>query len=291
MTNQVADNNSLANSKDKIVDNPSPAVRDLRLGVDGGAMAVITFLGTGTSSGVPMIACECEVCTSSNKKDNRLRSSILVQSENTSFVIDTTPDFRYQMLREKVKELDAVVYTHSHKDHVAGLDDIRAFNYFQNKPIDIFATLATQEALKQEFSYAFADKKYPGIPELKMHIINTEAFTVGDILVTPVPLLHLHMPVLGFRIKDFTYITDANFISEESKAKIKGSKILILNALRKEKHISHFSLQEAINLSNELGAEQTYFTHLSHQMGLHEVINEELPVGKHLAYDGLSFEV
>ncbi len=257
----------------------------------GGAVAIITFLGTGTSSGVPMIACDCEVCTSPNKKDNRLRSSIMVQSETTTFVIDTTPDFRYQMLREKVKKLDAIVYTHSHKDHVAGLDDIRAFNYFQNKPIDIFATTATQEALKQEFSYAFADKKYPGIPELQLHTIDKDVFTVGDIEVIPIPVMHLHMPVLGFRIKDFTYITDANFISEESRKKIKGSKILVLNALRKKKHISHFTLQEAIDLSNELGAEQTYFTHMSHQMGLHEDINEQLSAGKHLAYDGLRFEI
>lgn len=257
----------------------------------GGEGAVITFLGTGTSSGVPMIACACEVCTSSNPKDKRLRSSILVESANTTFVIDTTPDFRYQMLREEVKKVDAVVFTHSHKDHVAGLDDIRAFNYFQKKAIDVYATEATQAALRKEFSYVFADKKYPGIPDLKLHTIENESFIVGDILVTPIPVMHLDMPVLGFRIKDFTYITDANFISPEAKEKIKGSKILVLNALRKEKHVSHFTLDEAIELADELVIPQTYFTHLSHQMGLHEAVTKDLPAGKSLAYDGLSFEV
>jgi len=174
----------------------------------------ITFLGTGTSSGVPMIACHCEVCTSTNKKDKRLRSSILVQSELTSFVIDTTPDFRYQMLRESVDKLDAILYTHPHKDHVAGLDDIRAYNFFQNKPVDVFANSLTEEALKREFPYIFADAKYEGIPSINLYTITDSPFIIGNIPVTPIVVWHLKMPVYGFRIGNFTYITDANRIEK-----------------------------------------------------------------------------
>ena len=194
----------------------------------------VTFLGTGTSSGVPMICCDCEVCTSTDTKDTRLRSSILVQSANTTFIIDTTPDFRYQMLRINNKKLDAVLFTHPHKDHVAGLDDIRAYNYFQKKPMDIFANTLTQETLFREFQYAFAEKKYPGIPQINLHTIDNASFMIGDIPVTPIKVLHLKMPVLGFRMGDFTYITDANSIDDAEKEKIKGSKVLVLNALRKE---------------------------------------------------------
>jgi phosphoribosyl 1,2-cyclic phosphate phosphodiesterase len=250
----------------------------------------ITFLGTGTSSGVPMIGCDCDVCTSTDTKDNRLRSSILVQSATTSLVVDTGPDFRQQMLREKVKHLDAVVFTHPHKDHLAGLDDIRAFNFFSKKPIDIYADSLTEEAVRRDFYYAFTDTKYPGIPELNMHTINLDPFMVGDIPVTPIQVWHLKMPVLGFRFGKFTYITDANRIEEEEKEKIRGSEVLVLNALRKQKHISHFTLGEAIGLVQELSIPEAYFTHISHQLGLHEEIETELPNGIHLAYDGLAWE-
>ena len=182
----------------------------------------ITFLGTGTSSGVPMIGCDCPVCSSADKKDKRLRSSILVESETTTLVVDTTPDFRYQMLRENVKKLDAVIFTHPHKDHIAGLDDVKAFTYFSKKPMEIYANPLTQEALKREYAYAFADKKYPGVPELNLNTIDTEPFYVGDIYVIPILVWHLKMPVLGFRFGDFTYITDANRIDEEEKQKIRG---------------------------------------------------------------------
>lgn len=251
----------------------------------------ITFLGTGTSSGVPMIGCSCEVCTSSNKKDKRLRSSILVESETTSIVVDTTPDFRYQMLRAGVKKLDAVLFTHPHKDHIAGLDDVRAFNYFQQKPMELYANSLTEEAIKREFAYAFSDKKYPGIPNLNLNTIDEKPFVIGDIPVIPILVWHLKMPVLGFRFGSFTYITDANRIDEDEKEKIKGSESLVLNALRKEPHISHFTLDEAIAMTQELGASHGYFTHISHQLGRHDSINANLPAGIQLAYDSLQLSV
>lgn len=234
-----------------------------------------------------MIACGCHVCTSPDTKDKRLRSSILVQSDNTSLVVDTTPDFRTQMLREQVKKLDAVVYTHLHKDHIAGLDDIKAYNYFQKKSMDIYANELTQNALKREFSYIFSDKKYPGVPSVNMHTIHDERFVVGDIPVLPILVYHLNMPVFGFRFGKFTYITDANRIDDEEKEKIKGSDTLVINALRKTEHISHFTLQEAVALIEELNIPKGYITHISHQLGTHEEISKELPENIKLAWDGL----
>jgi len=234
-----------------------------------------------------MIGCGCEVCTSTDKKDNRLRSSILIESATTSLVIDTTPDFRYQMLRADVKKLDAVLFTHPHKDHIAGLDDVRAFNYFQQKPMELYANSLTEEAIKREFAYAFSDKKYPGIPNLSLNTIDEKPFVVGDIPVIPILVWHLKMPVLGFRFGRFTYITDANRIDDEEKEKIKGSEIIVLNALRKESHISHFTLDEAIAMTQELGAATGYFTHISHQLGRHETVTAELPDGIKLAHDSL----
>ena len=248
----------------------------------------ITFLGTGTSSGIPMIGCSCKVCTSTDKKDKRLRSSILVESESTAIVIDTTPDFRYQMLRANVKKLDAVLFTHPHKDHIAGLDDVRAFNYFQQKPMEQYANSLTEEAIKREFAYAFSDKKYPGIPNLNLNTIDDSPFIVGDIPVVPILVWHLKMPVLGFRFGKFTYITDANKIDDDEKAKIKGSDAMVLNALRKESHISHFTLNEAVAMVQELGVPAAYFTHISHQLGRHEDINAELPKGIVLAHDNIT---
>ncbi len=247
----------------------------------------ITFLGTGTSSGVPMIACSCEVCTSKNYKDKRLRSSIMVQSETTTIIVDTTPDFRFQMLRKNVKNIDAIIFTHPHKDHVAGLDDVKAFNYFNKKHIEVYANELTQKALKNEFYYIFAEHKYPGVPDINLNLIDEDKFLIGDIIVTPIKVWHLNMPVLGFRFGNFTYITDANRIEDQELEKIKGSEMLVLNALRHKAHISHFTLQEAIDLSHNLQIPHTYFTHISHQLGLHEKVTKELPSNCYLAFDGL----
>lgn len=244
-------------------------------------------MGTGTSSGVPMIACDCPVCQSPDKKDKRLRASILVQSATTTLAVDAGPDFRYQMLRANVKHLDAIVFTHPHKDHVAGLDDVRAFNFFSQQPMKVFANEMTQEVIIREFPYAFYETRYPGVPEIQLNTIDQTPFTVGDILVTPVQVWHLKMPVLGFRFGKFTYITDANNIEAAEKDKIRGSEVLVLNTLRKEKHISHYSLSEGIDVAHELAIPQTYFTHLSHQMGKHADIENELPEGINLGWDGL----
>lgn len=250
----------------------------------------VTFLGTGTSSGVPMIGCDCEVCTSSNPKDKRLRSSIMVQTKDTTIVVDTTPDFRYQMLRLGIKKVDAVIFTHPHKDHIAGLDDVRAFNYLTKKPMEVYANYLTEEALRRDYYYAFSDTKYPGVPEINLNTITTEPFMVKELLVQPILVWHLRMPVLGFRFGPFTYITDANRIDEKEKEKIKGSDTMVVNALRKESHISHYTLDEAVALVRELEVPNAYFTHISHQLGLHDVIENDLPQGIHLGYDGLELE-
>ncbi|MVN22012.1 MBL fold metallo-hydrolase [Mucilaginibacter arboris] len=251
----------------------------------------ITFLGTGTSQGVPMIACNCAVCTSDDPRDNRLRSSILVEENGKNVVIDSGPDFRYQMLRAKVKHLEAVVFSHEHKDHIAGLDDIRAFNYFQNAAVDVYADFRVQAALKREFSYIFSDYQYPGIPQIRLKTINHQPFTAAGIPFIPIEVMHYKLPVLGFRIHDFTYITDAKTVSEAETEKIKGSKILVVNALQKEKHISHFTLAEAITFAEKIGAETTYFTHISHRLGRYQDVSGELPENIQLAYDGLQLEI
>ena len=235
-----------------------------------------------------MIGCYCSVCKSPDKKDKRLRSSILVQSSSTILVVDTTPDFRYQMLRTQTNHLDAVLFTHPHKDHMAGLDDIRAFNFTSQKAMNIYANSLTEEALRRDFYYAFTDTKYPGVPELNLITIDESALIIGDIPIQPIQVMHHKMPVFGFRFGDFTYITDANRIDESEKEKIKGSKVLVLNALRKEAHISHFTLAEAIALATELQVPEVYFTHISHQLGKHEEINRELPPNIRLAFDGLT---
>lgn len=251
----------------------------------------VTFLGTGTSQGVPVIACHCPICTSADPRDQRLRSSIMLSHNDRNVVIDTGPDFRQQMLRARVQRLDGVVFTHEHKDHIAGLDDIRAFNYFQREKMNVYCTEAVEIALKREFAYAFSDFKYPGIPEIELNRIDNAPFDVAGIHLTPIEVVHMKMPVLGYRIGDFTYITDANYISESEKEKIKGSKILVLNALRREKHPSHYTLDEALELVEELQPEAAYFTHISHQLGMHEEVSKELPSHVHLAYDGLTLTI
>lgn len=234
-----------------------------------------------------MIGCTCAVCLSTDPRDNRLRSSIRVSSPTTTLVIDTTPDFRYQMLRSRTLQLDAVLYTHPHKDHIAGLDDIRAYNFFNKKAMPLYANSLTEEALRRDYYYAFADLTYPGIPEIRIEPIDNQPFLVGDIPIQPIEVWHHRMPVLGFRLGDITYITDANRIEPEEMEKIRGSRILILNALRKEKHLSHFTLAEAIQVAESLQIPEVYFTHISHQLGTHTTISAELPPSFHLGYDGL----
>lgn len=252
----------------------------------------IIFLGTGTSQGVPVISCGCNVCTSKNLKDKRLRSSIMVEHNGKIIVVDSGPDFRQQMLRENVQRLDALIFTHSHKDHTAGMDDIRAFNFTMKKPTEVYATEFTQQKLRNEFPYIFRESDYPGIPQLNFHAINgDENFSIEGMEIIPINVLHFKMPVLGFRFGDFTYITDANQIPEAEKKKIHGSRYLVLNALQIHTHISHFTLSEAIEVAKEFKAEKTFFTHISHNMGLHDEVNKNLPDGIELAYDGLSVEL
>jgi phosphoribosyl 1,2-cyclic phosphate phosphodiesterase len=234
-----------------------------------------------------MIGCDCIVCTSTDIKDNRLRSSILVESETTSFVVDTTPDFRSQMLRGQVKKLDAVLFTHPHKDHIAGFDDIKAFTFLSGNPMEVYANTLTEVALKREFYYIFSDEKYPGIPDINLNIIDMQPFSIGDIPVVPILVWHLNMPVLGFRFGKFTYITDANRIDASEKEKIRGSEVMVINALRHKKHLSHFTLKEAIELVQEVQVPMAYFTHISHQLGKHDDVVKSLPIGISLAYDGL----
>jgi len=251
----------------------------------------ITILGSGTSTGVPLIGCNCEVCTSTNAKNKRLRTSIKISSPTTTVVIDTTPDFRYQMLRTHTTKIDAVVFTHPHRDHYAGLDDIRPFNYFSQKSMAIYANEITQVAIKRDFYYAFEKDKEDGLPEMILHTINKDAFTIGDIPFIPIHVMHRDMPVLGFRIGDFTYITDANFIPETEMEKIKGSKVFILNALRKQTHPTHYNLEQALEVAAALDIPKVYFTHFSHQIGLHEEVEASLPKGIQLAYDGMQFSI
>jgi phosphoribosyl 1,2-cyclic phosphate phosphodiesterase len=251
----------------------------------------ITFLGTGTSQGIPIIACPCVVCQSADNKDKRLRTSVMIEEKGRTFVIDTGPDFRQQMLRENVKNLDAVIFTHEHKDHTAGFDDIRAFNFILKKRIDVYASERVQEAIRREFAYIFSDFKYPGIPEIDLHLIENKMLTINEVDFLPIEVMHYKLPVFGYRVGDFSYITDANYISDQEKEKIKNSKVLVLNALRREEHISHFTLQEAIDLVKELKPEMAYFTHISHQLGLHKEVEKELPDNIRLAYDGLKLEL
>jgi phosphoribosyl 1,2-cyclic phosphate phosphodiesterase len=248
----------------------------------------VKFLGTGTSQGVPMIACECKVCKSDDIKDNRLRSSIYIEKNNTSIVIDTGPDFRQQMLNNNILELDAVIYTHEHKDHVAGLDDIRAFNHKYKKDMNIYCSDRVFTALEREYIYIFNERYfYPGIPKVNRHRIDSNIFYIDNIKIIPIEVMHYKLPVMGFRIDDFCYITDANFISDKEKLKMQDLDVLVINALRIQQHVSHFNLDESLELIRELKPKRAYLTHISHQLGFYADISKELPENVFLAYDGL----
>jgi phosphoribosyl 1,2-cyclic phosphate phosphodiesterase len=235
-----------------------------------------------------VVACDCEVCRSQDPRDNRLRSSLMIEENGIRIIIDCGPDFRQQMLREQIRSIDAILVTHAHKDHLGGLDDVRAFNYILRRPTDVYASREVQQTIRREFAYAFDDEKYPGVPEINLHTIGIRPFNAAGTMVIPVRARHYNEHyVFGFRIKDFTYITDAVEIPEKEKKKMKGSKVIVVNALRKKKHYSHFNLEEALAILAELAPEQGFLTHISHQMGKHEEVNAELPPLVRLAYDGL----
>lgn len=251
----------------------------------------VTFLGTGTSQGVPVIACNCDVCSSKSPKDDRFRCSILIEYEGRNYVVDSGPDFRQQMLRANVQSLEALLFTHEHKDHVAGMDDVRAFNFKQKRDMEVYCSEAVEKALKREFHYVFEANKYPGVPAVNLNRIDKKPFTINNMPVIPVEVMHYKMPVFGFRVGDFTYITDAKTVTEEEREKIRGTKVLVVNALRKEEHISHFNLEQALAFIEDIGPEKAYLTHISHLFGKHEDIEKELPENVHVAFDGLRLEL
>jgi len=251
----------------------------------------VTFLGTGTSQGIPVIACECEVCTSKNPKDNRTRTSILFSINDKNIVVDTGPDFRQQMLRENVKNLEAVLFTHEHKDHISGMDDIRAYNYVSKLPMQIYATTEVQEALKREFSYVFSGNYYPGIPQVKLNTFDKESLNFFGEEIIPIDVMHYNLPVKAFRLRNFSYITDANFIDEVGFKKLEGTEILVINALRIEPHISHFNLEEALEIIERIQPKKAYLIHISHLLGLHEEVSKIVPSNVEIAYDGLQINI
>ena len=247
----------------------------------------ITLLGTGTSQGVPVITCRCDTCRSDDSRDKRLRSSVLVEEGDVTILIDTGPDFRQQMLRAEVKKLDAILFTHEHRDHIAGLDDIRAFNFIMKKPMDVYAEEKVIRSLKNEFPYIFAERKYPGIPQVNIHVIENQQFNINGLVIKPIRALHYRLPVLGYRIGDFAYVTDANYIPPEEKEKLKNLKVLVICALRVKDHISHFTLPQALDVIEEVKPDRAYLTHISHQLGLHKEVQKGLPERASLSYDGL----
>ncbi len=247
----------------------------------------LTILGSGTSQGIPVIACECAVCKSTDRQDKRLRCSALLEINGKNIVIDAGPDFRYQMLRAGMKDLRAILLTHEHKDHIGGLDDVRAFNWVKQAPIDVYATPRTKECVCKDYAYAFEENKYPGVPEIQMHLIEDSIFKIDDIEIMPIPVMHYKLSVVGFRIANFAYITDANFIPSSSMEKLQGIEYMVINALRKESHLSHFTLHQALDVISQLGVKEAWLTHIGHQMGRAEEVAKELPSNVHLAYDGM----
>ena len=253
-------------------------------------MTRLTFLGTGTSQGVPMIGCTCEVCTSQAPEDKRLRSSVFVEHEGLKVLIDAGPDFRYQMLRERICSVDAILLTHNHKDHTGGLDDIRAFNYHEKKAAQIYCEKYVEDSLRMEYSYACAKNKYPGAPEWEVHIIDNKPFEINGTDIVPIRGMHYKLPVLGYRFGNIAYCTDMNNIPEMEFSKLQGLEHFVINTVRRGHHISHFSLEEALEVASKVGAKHTWLTHLSHQLPCHKDLAAELPDGVKPAYDGLTIE-
>lgn len=251
----------------------------------------LTILGSGTSQGIPVIACNCEVCKSTDKHDKRLRCSAMLEVKGKQLVFDAGPDFRYQMLRADVKDIRAILLTHGHKDHVGGLDDVRAFNWVKKGGVDVYGNEGTREVVYKDFSYAFAAFRYPGVPEINYHVVDKATFFIDDIKIVPIPVLHYKMWILGFRIGNFAYITDAKTIPDESMKLLEGVDYLVVNALRKEDHISHFTLSEALALVEYLKPKQAWLTHIGHQMGLASEVSKELPERVELAYDTFVTEI
>jgi phosphoribosyl 1,2-cyclic phosphate phosphodiesterase len=252
----------------------------------------VTFLGTGTSSGVPVLTCKCDVCSSVDFRDNRLRVSVYIQVEKLNLLIDTGPDFRQQAFRANIQDVDAVLFTHEHRDHTAGLDDIRPYNYLNEpKTCNIYAQERVINQLKSEYYYALGENRYPGVPRIEPHVISSEFFEINNTKIQTIQIQHHKLPILGYRIGDFSYVTDANHIADSEIEKLKGSKYLVLNALQPEPHISHFTLAEAIEVAQKIGAEKTYFTHIGHKMGLHAAVEATLPPNIFLAYDGLKLSL
>jgi phosphoribosyl 1,2-cyclic phosphate phosphodiesterase len=251
----------------------------------------ITFLGTGTSQGVPVVACPCDVCRNGSRKDHRLRSSILIEANDDVFVVDAGPDFRQQLLRENVDRLDALLITHRHKDHIAGMDDVRSFNWVTGKPMDVYAAPKDNERIRVEYSYAFSESAYPGVPRFNLHSVGDHPFKVGHTRIIPLELLHMKMEILGFRVGDFAYLTDTNYIPGGVMASLTDCEVIVLNALRREKHVSHYNLEEAISVLEFLRPKKAYLTHLSHLIGFHDEVEKSLPEFIRLAYDGLKLEI
>lgn len=251
----------------------------------------VRILGTGTSTGVPVIGCNCEVCRSDDAKDKRLRTSAYIETGGLRLLIDTGPDFRQQMLNGGITDIDAVLYTHEHRDHIAGMDELRALNFINKKSIDLYAEKNVQEALRKSFPYVFTNTKYPGVPQVNLKNIDTGEFFIKGIKIIPIRVMHYRLPILGFRIGDLSYITDAKYLPPEEKEKIKGSRYIILNALRKKQHISHLSLSESVELLKEFAPQKAYLTHISHQLGKHKEVEKELPENVFLGHDGLEIHL
>lgn len=251
----------------------------------------LTILGSGTSQGIPVIACECPVCRSTDTHDKRLRCSAMLEIGGQNIVIDAGPDFRYQMLRAGVKDLRAILLTHEHKDHIGGLDDVRAFNWVKKGPVDVYANLKTKDVVYKDYSYAFSENKYPGVPDIHLHLVEESPFYIDNIEFIPILVMHYQLPVLGYRTGNFAYITDANYISEASMKKLAGVEYLVINALRKEAHLSHFTLAQALEVTKKLGVKHAWLTHIGHQMGLAAEVSEELPSNVSLTYDMLQVEI